>query len=317
MTTTAIHRPDPAVPVNFRQAGERVLAYLREHLSMGFWSITRIENGRQTYLALGQNAYGLPPGGSHPWASSICVRMIENGGPRIAPVVDEVPAYADAPVRQAVPINTYCGSPIMDVDGSLFGVICGISPEVKQGPGLEEQPLVDLLAGLLTDVLRGERLLAQLENLELERLAQSDRDPLTGLAGPRTWDAAVNQEFLRFGRLADPTSVIFVTVKADPQTPTQVDDVARRAASAMRDVLPKDVVAARLGAHFGILLRNVSEMESLQVAEQLVRQLKDLKLLPYVGVSAWRPAEGPFIAIEEAFEQMNAEMLAELTSPAR
>ena len=80
---------------------------------------------------------------------------------------------------------------------------------------------------------------------------------------------------------------------------------------------PKDAVAARLGAHFGILLRSVSEMESLQVAEQLVRQLKELKLIAYVGVSAWRPAEGPFIAIEEAFEQMNAEMLAELTSPAR
>jgi GGDEF domain-containing protein len=317
VTKTAIHRPDPAVPVNFRQAGERVLEYLREHLPMGFWSVTRIENGRQTYLALGSNAYGLPPGGSHPWASSICVRMIEHGGPRVAPIVDDVPEYADAPVRQAVPINAYCGSPILDVDGSLFGVICGISPEAEQGPKVEAQPLLDLLAGLLTDVLRGERVAAQLENLELERLALSDRDPVTGLAGLRTWDAAINREFERFSRLADPTSVLFVSAKVDPRASTSQDDVARRTASAMRQALPDDAVAARLGGHFGVLLRNSEEMQSLQIAEQLVRHLKSVDLRAYVGVAAWRLAEGPFVAIDEAFNQMNSEIQADLTSAAR
>ena len=305
MAKTALHRPDPAVPVNFRESGELVLAYLREHLPMGFWSVTRIENGRQTYLALGPNAYGLPPGGSHPWASSICVRMIENGGPRVAPIVDDVPAYVDAPIRQAVPINAYCGSPIMDVDGSLFGVICGISPEAKQGPGLEDQSLVDLFARLLGDVLRGERAAARLEDLEL-----------TGLAGQRTWDVAINQEFQRFSRLADPTSVLFVKVKSDPRNPLSEEDVARRSASALRKILPKEVLAARLGGHFGVLLRNTSELRALQTAEQLVRQLSELNLRAYVGSSAWRPLEGPFVAIEEAFEQMQSELLTEMTSPA-
>ena len=316
MAKTALHRPDPAVPVNFRESGELVLAYLREHLPMGFWSVTRIENGRQTYLALGPNAYGLPPGGSHPWASSICVRMIENGGPRVAPIVDDVPAYVDAPIRQAVPINAYCGSPIMDVDGSLFGVICGISPEAKQGPGLEDQSLVDLFARLLGDVLRGERAAARLEDLELEQLAISDRDSLTGLAGQRTWDVAINQEFQRFSRLADPTSVLFVKVKSDPRNPLSEEDVARRSASALRKILPKEVLAARLGGHFGVLLRNTSELRALQTAEQLVRQLSELNLRAYVGSSAWRPLEGPFVAIEEAFEQMQSELLTEMTSPA-
>ena len=97
MTQVLLSASDEALPVDFRESSERVLSYLREHLPMGFWSITRVENGRQTYLVLGQNAYGLPPGGSHPWASSICVRMVDGGGPRIAPVVDAVPAIIPGP----------------------------------------------------------------------------------------------------------------------------------------------------------------------------------------------------------------------------
>jgi hypothetical protein len=311
MTQVLISAADNALPVDFRESSERVLSYLREHLPMGFWSITRVENGRQTYLVLGQNAYGLPPGGSHPWASSICVRMVDGGGPRIAPVVDAVPAYAAAPVRDVVPIRAYSGSPIVDVDGSVFGVICGISPEEHFGPTPEQQPPLDLLGGLLSDVLRGERLLGQAQKLELELGAARDRDVLTGLVGQRTWDAAINQEFQRFTRLADPTCVVFLSVKSDPSNPASSDDVTRRAATAMRAVLPPDAVAARLGGHFGVLLRNMAEVDGLQLAESLVRELNPLELRAFAGCAGWRPSEGPFVAIDEAFEQMNADARAD------
>jgi GGDEF domain-containing protein len=307
MTETLPGAPDTSLPVDFRESSERVLAYLREHHSMGFWSITRVENGRQTYLVLGQNAYGLPPGGSHPWASSICVRMVDNAGPRIAPVVEDVPAYAAAAVREAVPIRAYSGSPILDVDGSIFGVICGISPEENHGPTPEQQPMLDLLGGLLSDVLRGERLLGQAQRLELELEAAGDRDALTGLAGQRTWDSAINQEFQRFTRLADPTCVVFLSVKSDPRYPASSDDVARRAATALREVLPRDAVAARLGDHFGLLLRNTPEVDGLQLTEALVRRLNELEIRAYAGCAGWRPSEGPFVAIDEAFEQMTSD----------
>ena len=311
MTADANTEPDFVAPVDFRESSERVLAYLREHLPMGFWSITRVENGRQTYLVLDQNAYGLPQGGSHPWASSICVRMVEQDGPRIAPVVDDVPVYVAAPVREVVPIRAYSGSPIVDVDGSLFGVICGISPEEHQSPDPDQQPLLDLLSGLLSDVLRGERLLADAQKRNLELAADRDRDPVTGLAGQRTWDEAINQEFKRFSRLADPTCVVFVSVKSDPRFPSTSDDVVRRAATALRQVLPADSVASRLGAHFGVLLRQTSEIDGLHMSEELVRRLNELELRAYVGSAAWRPSEGPFVAIDEAFEQMMADARAD------
>ncbi len=309
MTEGVLRSSASRTPVDFRESSERVLAYLRDNLPMGFWSITRVENGRQTYLVLGQNAYGLPPGGSHPWASSICVRMVESDGPRIAPVVEDIPAYAVAPVRDAVPIHAYCGSPIVDVDGSIFGVICGISPQAGQAPSADQQPLLDLLGGLLSDVLRGERILGQAQRIELEQQAARDRDSLTGLAGQRTWDVAINVEFERFSRLADPTCIVFLTAKSDPRFPMSSDDVMRRTATALRELLPRDGVAARLGDHFGLLLRHTPEVEGLQLTEALVRRLNSLELRAYAGCSGWRPIDGPFAAIDEAFGQMTSDAL--------
>jgi hypothetical protein len=46
MTTDAAAVRDPL----FTQASRDVLRYLREHVPMGFWAVTRVENDRQTYL---------------------------------------------------------------------------------------------------------------------------------------------------------------------------------------------------------------------------------------------------------------------------
>lgn len=49
--------------MNFDVAAGLVLAYLREEVPSAFWSATRVENGRQTYLYLDpDNGYGLPVG---------------------------------------------------------------------------------------------------------------------------------------------------------------------------------------------------------------------------------------------------------------
>ena len=39
--------------------------HLTAQVPMGLWAVTRVENGRQSYLYLDANAYGLVEGGSH------------------------------------------------------------------------------------------------------------------------------------------------------------------------------------------------------------------------------------------------------------
>ena len=98
------------------QAARAVLTYLHLHLPMGFWSVTRVKNGRQSYLYLDENDYGLAAGGSHPWGSSFCIHMASGAGPDVAPdhrVGDlrpplrvPTPGYDEGPDREVRAFDT-------------------------------------------------------------------------------------------------------------------------------------------------------------------------------------------------------------------
>ena len=96
----------PTAPAErFDRAANLVLEYLHEQLPLAFWAVTRVENGRQTYLYLdADNGYGLRQGGSHPWEDSFCIHMAAGRAPTVAPDAQSVPEYARGGV------NDRCGS---------------------------------------------------------------------------------------------------------------------------------------------------------------------------------------------------------------
>ena len=102
MADGVIDLRDVTPGTSFEHAAELVLAYLREHVPMDFWSVTRVENGRQTYLYLGDNDYGLRRGQSHAWQDSFCMHMVAGNAPTVAPVAQDVALYAAAGVNEAV-----------------------------------------------------------------------------------------------------------------------------------------------------------------------------------------------------------------------
>ncbi len=74
MSPSALETPPDSL---FEQASGYVLDYLTTHAPMGFWAVTRVENGRQTYLMVEDSAYGTARGGSHAWEASFCIHMAE------------------------------------------------------------------------------------------------------------------------------------------------------------------------------------------------------------------------------------------------
>lgn len=124
-TSTAPSMPTLSPGMSFDDAARAVLTFLRERLPMGLWSVTRHENGPQTYLHLDDQAYGLERGGSPAWEDSFCIKMIAGEAPRVAPDGSEIPIYRDQPGAQQIPIGAYAGIPILDDDGELFGTLCG------------------------------------------------------------------------------------------------------------------------------------------------------------------------------------------------
>lgn len=130
-------------------------------MPLGYWAVTRYDGGRQLYLEVRDDAYGLAAGDSHPWADSLCVRMLAGAGPSIAPDAMAIPAYSSAGVAEEVPIGAYVGVPLRRSDGTLFGTICGLDPHRQAVELTDHEPLIQVLSRLLGLVLDAD--LAQVE----------------------------------------------------------------------------------------------------------------------------------------------------------
>ena len=57
--------PQLTPDLSFDEASVRVLTYLQEYLPLALWSVTRVENGQQTFLYLNEdNSYRISRGSS-------------------------------------------------------------------------------------------------------------------------------------------------------------------------------------------------------------------------------------------------------------
>ena len=133
----------------FRAACQLALDYLNTSMPLTFWSVTRVENGRQTHLYVDPNDFGLTVGDSTPWEATFCVHMVAGTAPRIAWDVSRVPVLATSPMARTTEIGAYAGAPILEGDGSLFGAICGVD-RVPREDLAEFGPTLNVLAQLLT-----------------------------------------------------------------------------------------------------------------------------------------------------------------------
>jgi len=286
--------PAITASMGFDDAARAVLTHLREHVPMGFWSVTRVENGRQTYLYLDDNDYGLTAGGSHPWEDSFCIHMAAGTAPAVAPDAQAVPAYAAARINDAASIGSYAGSVISEPDGTLFGAICGIDPDVRHDdPRLVAAgPLLQLLGTLLTMALAADRARERAAALLLAAEIAAETDVLTGLYNRRAWERLLEEEEVCFRRLGDPTVVVmtdldFLKTVNDTHGHDAGDAYIRQAAIALRAATRGSDSVARLGGdEFGLLLRHCDADQ----ADGRVRKI--YRLMTRAGVATslgWAP----------------------------
>jgi diguanylate cyclase (GGDEF)-like protein len=172
---------DDVALMSFEQASDAVVAYLKEKVPLGFWSVSEYRDGRQVYLSVQDDAYGKVAGDSHAWSDSFCQYMVTGQTPQIAPDAMAVPQYAAAGVAQVLPIGAYVGVPIRGGDGELFGTLCGLDPEIAGPDLLAQAPGLQLLSTLLSQILQADRLRADGEAREAELQWRAFHDQLTGL----------------------------------------------------------------------------------------------------------------------------------------
>lgn len=280
--------------MTFEQAAEVVLAYLREHVPMAFWAVTRVENGRQSYLYLQENGYGLKQGASHDWEASFCIHMAAGTAPNVAPDAQQVPAYAGAGVNELVTIGSYGGGVITEADGTVFGAICGIDPDPRPDgdPLAGSGPLLQMLGQLLSMVLSADRNRHRLQDAASRAELAAETDVLTGLLNRRAWERLLAEEEQRFVALGDPTVLAMLDldqlkVLNDTLGHAAGDDYIRRAAQSLRNTVRADDIVARLGGdEFGILMRGCNEVTAQLRVDEIYRAQEDAGVSGSVG---WAP----------------------------
>lgn len=301
--------------LDFDAASRLVLEFLAANVPMALWGVTRVENGRQTFVHLDEaNGYDMRPGGGHPWEDSFCIHMAAGGAPNVAPDAQSVQAYAAAKVNESVAIGSYGGAPIMEPSGSLFGAICGIDPGRKPGDDALAQagPLLSLLGQLLSMVLAADRVRDQAAAAVFAATLTAETDALTGLYNRRAWDRVLAEEADRFSRFADPTVAVVLDLDMlksinDTQGHAAGDTYIRRAGGALSESIKATDVVARLGGdEFGVLLRGCTEV---QAGAAIDRMYAALSVAGVAGSIGWAPItvlKGFPAAIAEADSAMYA-----------
>lgn len=311
MTTASSH-------TCFHDAATEVLRYLQSRLGFGLWMVTRTQVDDWIVLAAEDQKYGVAAGQVFRWADSFCSRMVQGHGPQCAPEAKQVPAYVEAPIAGQVPIGAYIGVPIYLTEGSLFGTLCAIDPLPQPMHIVRDLPLVKMLGGLLSTILKAEleanEALRKAERAENEALI----DELTGLYNRRGWDRLIAAEESRCSRYGASSSVIVADLDNlkfinDTHGHATGDEVIRQAAAAIQSVIRNEDVAARVGGdEFTILVTECHCAEPL--VERLQSALASANVQASIGAVS-RPATG---TLNDAWEGADAQMYhAKRTRPSR
>ena len=292
---------------DFAGASREVLSFLHQRVGMDLWMVGRADNDDWVVLAAEDHAYGVKEGDVFRWNDSFCSRMVREEGPRVAPRVAEVPAYAGLPFTRQVPIGAYVGVPLVDGDGRLFGTLCGLNRQPMPSSLVEEQAMVEVLADMLSGLLS-----AELHTTALARLTGNARvdalaDPLTVLANRRGWELALAAEEERCRRYGASACVVAIELDGmkGPAAREVCDAVLVRAAQALRQTVRKpDTLAHFDDDRFMVLGVECTTAEAMALLRRLEQCVQSAELSAALGMAMRNRSSGLFDTFERAVDAM-------------
>lgn len=310
-TTDILTTAEPVLPFrSFSEAATAILSQLQAELGMSLWMITRVEQDDWIVLNVEDQVYGLKPGTVVQYSRTFCSRMVSQQGPRIAPDIEGVPAYAEVGIREMLPIGAYLGVPLWRADGSLFGTLCAVDPTRQPDSLRDYRPTVEIYARFLATILQHETESEELAR-QLELTAtESETDALTGLFNRRGWERLIAHEEERCLRYGDPAGIVMVDLDELKKTNDQRghdagDWMLKRTADALRGTVRDSDVVARLGGdEFAVLAVHAAEAATRRLAERISEGLRTVGVRASVGHAARNPRHGLARALRDADSAM-------------
>ncbi|MEO8037877.1 MAG: sensor domain-containing diguanylate cyclase [Betaproteobacteria bacterium] len=298
---------------DFEVAAKAALAFLHQRLGFDLWMITRTEGEDWIVLQTEDHGYDIAPGKVFRWADTLCSRMVDGHGPRVAPNVGAVAAYADAPLGHQLTIGSYVGVPLVRDDGGLFGTLCAMHPAPRPDSIVDEQGLVELLGAMLSTILQYEIRMAETSRRAERAEADSQTDAMTGLYNRAGWNRLLALEENRCRRYGHPAVVLMLGLDAlklinHTQGHEAGDALILRAAGELRDAArTADVVARLAGDEFAVLGVECDRAGGEALVARVRTALSNGDIEGSVGLAARDPMYGLASACEEADRLMHLE----------
>ncbi|NND99251.1 MAG: sensor domain-containing diguanylate cyclase [Pirellulaceae bacterium] len=295
---------------DFRVTATEVLQYLQRNFGFALWMVTRTEGDDWIVLQAEDQGYGVQEGDVFRWTDSFCSQMVQGSGPNIAPISNQVPAYAAAPIGQQVSIAAYIGLPLTKPDGTLFGTLCAIDPQAQCESLNDALPQLQLICRMLGTVLSAE-LKAESEMRRAERAeAEAETDSLTGLYNRRGWDRLLDAEESRCGRYGHAAAVVSI----DMDNFKQINDLhghsagdrqLQEAARALRQAARGCDVVARVGGdEFAVLAVHCDQQGAQSLVTRTQEAFSQLGLQGSMGIGLREPSK----TLNDAWIQADANM---------
>lgn len=301
---------------DFASASRAVLEYLQAHVPLALWMVTRTDGTHWVVLNAADRGYGVKVGDMLPYAQSLCAQRVECNAPSIAPDVDAVPAYRDAPARKRGPIGAYISYPLQREDGGLFGTLCAVHPQPQGNNLLDHETLLALFARQLATILHYDLAREDAWRRALRSEAMANTDALTGVLNRRGWDWVCEREEQRSRDLGAALAVIVFDLDDlkranDAFGHAAGDALLRTAASTLRAALREDAVLARTGGdEFAVLLPGSNVREAEGVLQRLRAGLDVAGIRASAGVAVRKPYRG----LAEAWQRADKAMYADKQS---
>lgn len=301
---------------DFAAASHAVLEYLQANVPLALWMVTRTDGAHWIVLNAADRGYGVKVGDMLPYAESLCAQRIECNAPSIAPDVDAVPAYRDAPARRRGPIGAYISFPLQREDGGLFGTLCALHPKPQGAELLRQETLLALLARQLATILHYDLAREDAWRRALRSEAEANTDALTGVLNRRGWEWVCEREEQRCRDLGAPLAVLMFDLddlkRINDSTGHAAGDALLRAtAAALRGALREDAALARTGGdEFAVLLPGTTAREADAIAQRLRATLDQAGIRASCGMAARKSYRG----LCEAWQCADAAMYADKQS---
>jgi diguanylate cyclase (GGDEF)-like protein len=283
---------EPLVVIDFRTAARATLKLLTQRCGMSLWMVARTSGDDFIVLDADDHGYGVREGDVFCWSESFCSRMVQGEGPRCAPDTSKVPAYADVPIAKKVAVSSYIGVPLVFGDGSLFGTLCGISPTPQSEKLMDDLPMIELLASMLSALLVAEQRVAMETRSAATARDMASRDGMTGLLNRRGWDEAVELEEARCKRYASNVCVLSLDLDGlkkvnDIQGHEAGDVLLRKAADVIAKTIRDTDIAARVGGdEFAIMAIESDEAAANVLVTRLKAAMKEASVEASIGYAA-------------------------------